>query len=83
MRTASHWHPATDTFNSLQEQVGVHMAVAGKDTSREHLLALRGLGAAARGVGAGAAVGLDVSAGSLVRHDCSRGWRWVSVVSGV
>ena len=31
-----------------------------------HLLALWGLGAAARGVGAGAAVGLDVSAGSLV-----------------
>ena len=34
----------------------------------EHLLALGGLGAAAGGVGAGAAVGLDVSAGSLVLH---------------
>ena len=33
---------------------------------RVYLLALGGLGAAARGVGAGAAVGLDVSAGSLV-----------------
>ena len=32
----------------------------------EHLLALGGLGAAARGVGAGAAVGLDVCASSLV-----------------
>ena len=37
----------------------------GKDAS-EHLLALWRLSAAARGVGAGAAVGLDVSAGSLV-----------------
>ena len=33
---------------------------------REPLLALRGLGASARGVGAGAAVGLDVCAGGLV-----------------
>ena len=34
--------------------------------SEEQLLALWGLSAAARGVGAGAAVGLDVRAGSLV-----------------
>ena len=34
--------------------------------SEERLLALWGFGAAASGVGAGAAVGLDVSASSLV-----------------
>ena len=33
---------------------------------RVYLLAFGGLGAAARGVGAGAAVGLDVCAGSFV-----------------
>ena len=40
----------------------------------ESLLALGGLGAAAGGVGAGAAVGLDVSAGSLVLHSESAPW---------
>ena len=34
--------------------------------AQEHLFALWGLGAAASGVGAGAAVGLDVRAGGLV-----------------
>ena len=40
----------------------------GEQVTKMRLLALRGLSAAARGVGAGAAVGLDVCAGSLVLY---------------
>ena len=65
--TTSHY-VALSAFPSRLREDSKDIPAGTTRDDEEHLLALGGLGAAAGGVSARAAVGLDVSAGSLVLH---------------